>query len=141
MNNINIKCNANQFFLIGGPCVIENEQITYEVAEHLKNITTKHHIPFIFKASFKKENRTQLSSFTGPGIEKGLKILENIKINMVVQVNGKTRDVLNLEKDMSEINVNNIIKKSEKAFKHLSNKKILKTIFIKNKIINYIIEN
>ena len=70
-----------------------------------------------------------------------INILKNIKINMVVQVNGKTRDVLNLEKDMSEINVNNIIKKSEKAFKHLSNKKILKTIFIKNKIINYIIEN
>jgi len=80
-----------------------------------------------------------------PNIDKwpdvNIKILENIKINMVVQVNGKTRDVLNLEKDMSEINVNNIIKKSEKAFKHLSNKKILKTIFIKNKIINYIIEN
>jgi 2-dehydro-3-deoxyphosphooctonate aldolase (KDO 8-P synthase) len=93
MNNINIKCNANQFFLIGGPCVIENEQITYEVAEHLKNITTKHHIPFIFKASFKKENRTQLSSFTGPGIEKGLKILENIKKELGISI---TTDVHNI---------------------------------------------
>ena len=93
MNNINIKCNANQFFLIAGPCVIENEQITYEVAEHLKNITTKHHIPFIFKASFKKDNRTQLSSFTGPGIEKGLKILENIKKELGISI---TTDVHNI---------------------------------------------
>lgn len=93
MNNINIKCDANQFFLIAGPCVIENEKITYEVAKHLKNITTKHNIPFIFKASFKKENRTQLSSFTGPGVEKGLEILETIKKEIGIYI---TTDVHNI---------------------------------------------
>ena len=93
MNNLNINFDTNTFFLISGPCVIENEQITYEVAETLKNITIKHNIPFIFKASFKKENRTQLSSFTGPGIEKGLKILENIKKELGIYI---TTDVHNI---------------------------------------------
>ena len=73
-----------------------------------------------------------------PDINKN--ILKNIKINMVVQVNGKTRDVLNVEKNLSEKDVNNLIKKSQKAFKHISDKKILKTIFVKDKIINYIVE-
>ena len=67
------------------------------------------------------------------------KILENIKINMVIQVNGKTRDVLNIRKELSEIEINKLVMKSSKANKHLMNKKIIKTIFIKNKIINYII--
>jgi len=69
------------------------------------------------------------------------KVLENIKINMVIQVNGKTRDVLNVEKNLKQAEIDKLIMKSSKANKHLVNKKIIKTIFIKNKIINYIINN
>ena len=69
------------------------------------------------------------------------KALENIKINMVIQVNGKTRDVLNVEKNLNQTEIDKLIMKSSKANKHLVNKKIIKTIFIKNKIINYIINN
>ena len=69
------------------------------------------------------------------------KILENLKINMVVQVNGKTRDVLSLGKDLNEAEINKLIVESSKANKHLLNKKIIKTIFVKNKIINYIVKN
>ena len=60
---------------------------------------------------------------------------------MVVQINGKTRDVLNISRDLKESEVNDLVKKSIKAYKHLENKKIKRTIFIKNKIINYIINN
>jgi leucyl-tRNA synthetase len=69
------------------------------------------------------------------------KVLENTKINMVVQVNGKTRDVLNIKKNLNETEINRLIMKSSKANKHLVNKTIIKTIFVKNKIINYIIKN
>ena len=67
------------------------------------------------------------------------KILENVKINMVIQVNGKTRDVLNVEKNINQKEIDKLIMKSSKVKKYLVNKKIIKTIFIKNKIINYII--
>jgi 2-dehydro-3-deoxyphosphooctonate aldolase (KDO 8-P synthase) len=72
----NIKDN---FFLIAGPCVIENETMPFEIAERLIEITTKLGVPFIFKASYKKANRSRLDSFTGIGDEKGLKILKEIK--------------------------------------------------------------
>ncbi len=67
------------------------------------------------------------------------KALKNVKINMVIQINGKTRDVLTIKKDLSENEVNKMTKNSAKTNKYLINKKIIKTIFIKNKIINYII--
>ena len=76
---------------------------------------------------------------TLPKINKN--ILDNIKINMVVQINGKTRDVLNIEKDLTEAEVNKLIKNSPKANKYLGNTKIVKTIFVKNKIINYILNS
>ena len=60
---------------------------------------------------------------------------------MVVQVNGKTRDVINIERNLEEAEVSILVKKSAKANKHISDKKILRTIFVKNKIINYIIKN
>ena len=74
-----------------------------------------------------------------PNVDK--KILDNIKINLVVQINGKTRDVLSIDKNLSEKELNKLIKDSSKANKHIVDKKIIKTIFIKNKIINYIINN
>lgn len=67
------------FFLISGPCVIENYETTLVIAEQLKKITRKLDIPFIFKASFDKANRTSLQSFRGPGLEEGMNILRRIK--------------------------------------------------------------
>ena len=65
-------------------------------------------------------------------------VFNNIKINIAVQVNGKTRDILSINKDLTENDVDKIIRKSSKANKYISDKKIIKTIFISNKIINYI---
>ncbi len=69
----------DNFFIIAGPCVIEDEKIVYETAEKLKSISQKLDIPFIFKSSFDKANRSSLDSFRGPGLEKGLKILKKVK--------------------------------------------------------------
>ena len=66
------------FFLISGPCVVESEQLQVDVAGQLKEITSALGIPFIFKSSFDKANRTSLGSFRGPGMEEGLRILGEI---------------------------------------------------------------
>jgi len=66
-------------FLIAGPCVIESEQLALETAAHLKEITTKLGINFIYKSSFDKANRTSVTSFRGLGLAAGLKILEKVK--------------------------------------------------------------
>lgn len=68
-----------RFIVIAGPCVIENEYITLQIAEKLKEISSKLDICFFFKASFDKANRTSMDSFRGPGIEQGLKILQKVK--------------------------------------------------------------
>ena len=65
--------------LISGPCVIENYEMTFKIASFLKELTDQLHIPFIFKASYDKANRTSLHSFRGPGLTEGLKILRRIK--------------------------------------------------------------
>ncbi len=67
------------FFLIAGPCVIENYDTTFQIAGHLKSLTQKLNLPFIFKASFDKANRTSVHSFRGPGFDEGLSILATIK--------------------------------------------------------------
>ncbi len=67
------------FFLIAGPCVIENESLTMEIAGRLKEIGEDLGIPIIFKASYDKANRTSLSSYRGPGIDAGLHILQKVK--------------------------------------------------------------
>ena len=67
------------FFLIAGPCVIESYEITLLIAKTLKNISTRLNIPLIFKASFDKANRTSIQSYRGPGFDKGLNILDEIK--------------------------------------------------------------
>ncbi|MBN2687717.1 MAG: 3-deoxy-8-phosphooctulonate synthase [Deltaproteobacteria bacterium] len=69
----------NPFVLIAGPCVIETEETTREIASYLKEITDQLSIPFIFKASYDKANRTSLDSFRGPGLRKGLDVLKSIK--------------------------------------------------------------
>ncbi len=74
------------FALIAGPCVIEDEQTTREIALFLKNITRRLNMPFIFKASYDKANRTSIHSFRGPGITKGLQILADIKRDFGIHV-------------------------------------------------------
>ncbi len=66
-------------FLIAGPCVIESEELALETASRLKAITDKLRIPFIYKSSFDKANRSSSESFRGPGLEEGLRILELVK--------------------------------------------------------------
>jgi 2-dehydro-3-deoxyphosphooctonate aldolase (KDO 8-P synthase) len=66
-------------FLIAGTCVIESEQMTMDVAGQLKELTNRLGIPFIYKSSFDKANRTSTKSYRGPGLEKGLAILEKVK--------------------------------------------------------------
>jgi 2-dehydro-3-deoxyphosphooctonate aldolase (KDO 8-P synthase) len=74
------------FFLISGPCVVESEKMTLSIAETLKEITDRLAIPYIFKASFDKANRSSHSSFRGPGIEEGLRILEKVKQEIGVPI-------------------------------------------------------
>jgi 2-dehydro-3-deoxyphosphooctonate aldolase (KDO 8-P synthase) len=67
------------FFLIAGPCVIESPTLTQEIAGRLKEVTTRLGIPYIFKASYDKANRSSRASYRGPGIDEGLKVLENVR--------------------------------------------------------------
>jgi len=69
---------TDNFFLIAGTCVVENEDITYKTAHKLQQITNRLGIPFIFKASYRKANRTRLDSYTGPGDEMALQILRKV---------------------------------------------------------------
>lgn len=74
------------FFLIAGPCVIESEQLQMDTAGTLKEITASLGIPFIFKSSFDKANRSSGSTFRGPGIDKGLEILAKVKRELALPV-------------------------------------------------------
>lgn len=74
------------FFLISGPCVIESESLILHTAEQLKEITHKLGIPFIFKSSFDKANRSSHSSFRGPGMSEGLRILQKVKDDLELHV-------------------------------------------------------
>lgn len=80
LNNIpNIKNLDNgNFFVLAGPCAIEGEEMAFRIAERLTDITDRLKIPFVFKGSFKKANRSRIDSFTGIGDEKALKILEKV---------------------------------------------------------------
>ena len=70
--------NSNNFFLLAGPCAIEGEEMAMSIAEKILGITNRLEIPFIFKGSFKKANRSRIDSFTGIGDEKALEILKKI---------------------------------------------------------------
>ncbi len=70
---------SNNFLLLAGPCVIESEELCMEVAEKVKAITDKLEIPYVFKASYRKANRSRLDSFTGLGDEKALEILKKVR--------------------------------------------------------------
>ena len=70
---------SKQLALIAGPCVIESEQLCMDVAGRVAELTRARGIPFIFKASFDKANRTALTSFRGPGMDAGLTVLANVR--------------------------------------------------------------
>jgi 2-dehydro-3-deoxyphosphooctonate aldolase (KDO 8-P synthase) len=74
------------FFLIAGTCVIESEQMAIDTAGYLKELTTALNIPFVYKSSFDKANRSSHESYRGPGVEQGLKILEKVKQQIQVPV-------------------------------------------------------
>ncbi len=73
-----INCGAEDLFLIAGPCVIETDEVMLETAEKLKEISEKLEVPIIFKSSFQKDNRSAPDNYRGPGLEEGLRILEQI---------------------------------------------------------------
>jgi len=74
------------FFLIAGPCVIENRDVVFEVAETMRGICARLAIPYVFKASFDKANRTSADSYRGPGLDEGLAILADVKKELGVDV-------------------------------------------------------
>ena len=79
MNIPKIKhLNSNNFILIAGPCAIEGEEMAFKIAEKILNISNKYKVPFIFKGSFKKANRSRIDSFTGIGDVKALEILRKV---------------------------------------------------------------
>ncbi len=77
---------SGNFFLIAGPCVVESEENVFEIACTIKAITDKLQIPFIFKASYRKANRSRLDSFTGIGDEKALEIIKSVKDRLNIPV-------------------------------------------------------
>ena len=77
MFNIN-NLKSDHFFLLAGPCVIEGEEMALQIAEKIVELSDKLHIPYVFKGSYRKANRSRLDSFTGIGDEKALKILRKV---------------------------------------------------------------
>lgn len=97
--------NDTPFFLIAGTCVIESEEMTVEVAGRLKEMCEKLNIPFIYKSSFDKANRSSVNSYRGPGIEKGLAILEKIRKDFNVPVLTDVHEDTPLEEVASVVDV------------------------------------
>ncbi|MDF3055057.1 MAG: kdsA [Gammaproteobacteria bacterium] len=93
------------FFLIAGPCVIESEQLAIDTAGQLKEITGSLNIPFIYKSSFDKANRSSSKSFRGPGLEKGLAILDKVKKMLGVPVLTDVHEDTPLEEVASVVDV------------------------------------
>ena len=94
-----------RFFLIAGPCVIESLQLQIDTAGTLKEITAKLGIPFIFKSSFDKANRTSGTSFRGPGLEEGLKVLSEVKRQLGVPVLTDVHEYTPMEEVASVVDV------------------------------------
>lgn len=77
---------TEKLFLIAGPCVIESERMTFKIAEYLRQVTSELQIPFIFKASYKKANRTRKESFRSIGVQKSLEILKKVSEKFKIPV-------------------------------------------------------
>ena len=94
-----------RFFLIAGPCVIESEQSALDIAGELKGITGALNIPFIYKSSFDKANRSSGSSFRGLGMEKGLEILAKVKREIGVPVLTDVHDIIEIDEVAKVVDV------------------------------------
>ena len=92
-------------FLMAGPCVIESEQLALDTAGELRDICKELSIPFIYKSSFDKANRSSTSSFRGPGIEKGLAILEKVRTELLVPIVTDVHEDTPLEEVASVVDV------------------------------------
>lgn len=86
LGDFSIGGKDNPLFVISGPCVIEDEDTVLKTASVIKDVTSRLKIPFIFKSSYKKDNRGKATSYQGPGLDKGLRILEKVKNEFDVPV-------------------------------------------------------
>lgn len=77
---------TDNFILIAGPCVVESEEIVFQIAEHLIKLSEKYQLPLVFKASYRKANRSKIDSFSGIGDEKALKILASVREKFSIPV-------------------------------------------------------
>jgi 2-dehydro-3-deoxyphosphooctonate aldolase (KDO 8-P synthase) len=96
---------TNPFFLIGGPCVIENQDHAFFMAREIKKICEDLQISFIFKSSYDKANRSSLSSYRGPGVERGLEILRSIKEELGVPVLSDVHETNQVERAAQVLDV------------------------------------
>ncbi len=104
VNKIKIG-DGNPFVLIAGPCVVENEEMIMQTADEIQHITSKLNIPYIFKSSYKKANRTNLNSFSGIGDDEALKILNKVKekFNLPILTDVHTKEEINKAADIADI--------------------------------------
>ncbi len=93
-----VRIGSGKLFLIAGPCVIESEAHAIRMAEIIKGVTRSLNIPFIFKASYDKANRTSIRSFRGPGLTAGLRILKKVKAEVHVPVLTDVHEVADVPK-------------------------------------------
>jgi 2-dehydro-3-deoxyphosphooctonate aldolase (KDO 8-P synthase) len=91
--------------IIAGPCVIEDFETTYQTAAFLKNLTGKLQIPFIFKASYDKANRTSIDAYRGPGVDEGLATLARIKADLDIALISDVHDIHQIEKAAQVLDV------------------------------------
>ncbi len=100
-----IHIGSGDLFLIAGPCVIESEEHAMRMAEIIKGVTKALAIPFIFKASYDKANRTSIRSYRGPGIKEGLRILRKIKDQLQLPILTDVHDVADVGKVAEVVDV------------------------------------
>ncbi|MFO7666091.1 MAG: 3-deoxy-8-phosphooctulonate synthase [Desulfobacterales bacterium] len=96
INNISVG-SGFPLLIIAGPCVIEDEKTTFHIARYLKELARKLDFPLIFKASYDKANRTSINSFRGPGITRGLRILEQIKSELGLAILSDVHSINEIE--------------------------------------------
>jgi 2-dehydro-3-deoxyphosphooctonate aldolase (KDO 8-P synthase) len=95
----------NPLFLIGGPCVIESEAHAMNLARNIKSVCKELKIPFIFKASYDKANRSSIKSYRGPGLDSGLKILQHIKDELQVPVLSDVHETIQVSRAAEVLDV------------------------------------
>jgi 2-dehydro-3-deoxyphosphooctonate aldolase (KDO 8-P synthase) len=100
-----VRVGAGDLFLIAGPCVIESEEHALFMAEVIKGVTRSLNVPFIFKASYDKANRTSLRSFRGPGLAEGLRILKKVKDEVHVPVLTDVHEAIDVPKVAEVVDV------------------------------------